>query len=215
MGAPWESVGSLYRAHGITSQGGLGVAPALLVVDMTLAFTDPDHPVGSGQADSLKSISRLLDIARPRGLPIVYTTLAYSSLDMDGATWRHKSPALGLLRLDQEAAVTINPQIAPERGDLVINKQAPSAFFGTGLVSVLIPARVDTLIVMGCSTSGCVRATVVDALSYGYRVGVPETCVADRARQPHEANLFDMNAKYADVMADEDVAKYLSSVSSR
>jgi nicotinamidase-related amidase len=145
---------------------------------------------------------------------VFYTTMAFEGQTRDAVTWGRKMPALAQLRLDDPASIEVDPRISPAPGDLVFNKRAPSAFFGTGLVSLLVPLRVDTLIVTGCATSGCVRATVVDALSYGYRVAVPAECVSDRAVGPHEANVFDINAKYADVMPLDAVTAYLQSLES-
>jgi nicotinamidase-related amidase len=205
---------AFYEARGISARVGLGESPAVLVVDMTRSFTDPDHPVGSDQTRALGAIATLLDTARGQRVPVFYTTMAFEDQARDAVTWGRKMPALAQLRLDDPASVEVDPRIAPVPGDLVLNKRAPSAFFGTGLVSLLVPLRVDTLIVTGCATSGCVRATVVDALSYGYRVAVPAECVSDRAVGPHEANVFDINAKYADVMPLNDVTAYLGSLDS-
>jgi nicotinamidase-related amidase len=206
---------SFYATRGIGARGGLGESPAVLAVDMSRSFTDPDHPVGSDQTRSLAAIARLISVARTRNVPVVFTTMAFLADTRDAVTWGRKMPALQHLRLDDPAATEIDPRIAPAPGELVLNKRAPSAFFGTGLVSMLIPMRIDTLIVAGCATSGCIRATVVDALSYGYRVAVPDECVADRAVGPHDANLFDIDAKYADVMPLDDVTQYLESLDGR
>jgi nicotinamidase-related amidase len=214
--AGWASdTRAFYSSRGIGARVGLGVSPAVLVVDMTRSFTDPGHPVGSDQDAAVAAIASLLGVARAREVPVVYTTLAFLDRARDAGTWGRKMPALEHLRLDDPASVEIDPRIAPASDDLVLNKRGPSAFFGTGLVSLLIPQRIDTLIVTGCATSGCVRATVVDALSYGYRVAVPATCVADRAAGPHDANLFDIDAKYADVLPLGDVTAYLESLDGR
>jgi maleamate amidohydrolase len=123
-------------------------------------------------------------------------------------------PALGKLMINDPEAIEIDPRIAPGNDDIVFNKRAPSAFFETGFVSMLVPMRVDTLIVTGCATSGCIRATVIDALSYGYRVAIPSDCIADRAEGPHEANLFDMDSKYGDVTSGDAVIEYFKSLPS-
>ncbi len=216
MSTPWATeTAAFYASRGIGARVGLGESPAILVVDMTRSFTDPDHPVGSDQTVALEAIGRLLAAARARQLPIIYTTLAFLDQTRDAATWGQKMPALRALRVDDAASMEIDPRIAPGPDDFVLNKRAPSAFFGTGLVSMLIPMRIDTLIVAGCATSGCIRATVVDGLSYGYRVAVPAACVADRATGPHDANLFDMDSKYADVMQLDEVIGYLEALDSR
>lgn len=210
MTSAWqEETREFYASRGIGARVGLGDSPAVVVVDMTRAFTDPTHPVGADQTETLNGIQRLLAAARAANAPAFYTTLAFSQDASEAPTWARKMPALAELRIGDPVAMEIDPRIAPWEGELVFNRTAPSAFFGTGFVSMLVPRRVDTLIVAGCATSGCIRATVIDALSYGFRVGVPRECVGDRATGPHVANLFDMNAKYADVLSVEDVIRYL------
>jgi nicotinamidase-related amidase len=216
MTAGWAAeTRAFYAMRGIGARVGLGQSPAVLVVDMTRSFTDPDHPVGSDQTVALAEIARLLSVARARKVPVLYTTMAFLDQIRDAVTWGRKMPALEHLRLDDAASMEVDPRIAPAPDELVLTKRAPSAFFGTGLVSMLIPQRIDTLIVTGCATSGCIRATVVDALSYGYRVVVPAGCVADRAVGPHDANLFDIDSKYGDVMPLDDVTQYLESLDGR
>lgn len=200
---------AFYESRGIGARVGLGRSPAIVVVDMTRPFTDPGHPVGSDQTMALDAIAVVLSAARIQQVPVFYTTMAFLDDVRDAVTWARKMPSLQQLRLGDAASTEIDPRIAPAPGDCVLNKRAPSAFFGTGLVSLLVPMRIDTLVVVGCATSGCVRATVVDALSYGYRVAVPAGCVSDRAVGPHDANLFDMDSKYADVMPVEKVVAYL------
>ncbi len=213
MSADW-TVGTreFYEARGITARVGLGESPAVVVVDMTRPFTDPTHPVGSDQTEAIIEIATLLSAVRDRSIPVFYTTMAFRENARDAVTWGRKMPALHHLRIDDPASSEIDPRIEPGRNDVVLNKRAPSAFFGTDLVAQLIPRRIDTLIVAGCSTSGCIRATVVDALSYGYRVAVPAGCIADRAAGPHDANVFDMDAKYADVMPLPQILDYITSL---
>lgn len=209
-----EQTRDFYGARGIGARGGLGESPAVVVVDMARAFTNPSHPVGSDQVEAIASTNRLLTAARSCNVPVFYTTLAFLEGVRDAVTWGRKMPALADLMVNDLEAMEIDPRIAPEPDDIVFNKRAPSAFFETGFVSLLVPLRVDTLVVTGCATSGCVRATVVDALSYGYRVAIPSDCVADRARGPHEANLFDMDSKYGDVMSGGAVIEYFESLPS-
>lgn len=210
-----EETRSFYRTRGIGGEVGYGVSPAVLVVDMTRAFTDPGHPVGSDQSGAVAAISRLLVTARRQEVPVVYTSLAFFPNDSDGMAWRRKMPALDRLSMGDPLAMEVDERIAPHAADIVLNKRAPSAFFETGLVSLLVPARIDTLIVTGCATSGCVRATVVDAVSYGYRTIVPAECISDRAPGPHEANVFDMESKYADVVQLAKVENYINSLARR
>jgi len=199
-----------YRGRGIGDRVGYGKSPAIVVVDMSRAFTDPSYRVGSDQADTVEAIARVLAAARERGdVPVFFTTMAYEADGLDAGLWGRKVPALLDLRVDDDAAMQIDERIAPAENDLVLNKKFASAFFGTPLAPLLAARGVDTVILTGCSTSGCVRATAVDAVSYGYRLIVPEECVADRAPGPHHANLFDIHAKYGDVVSVSEVLDYL------
>jgi nicotinamidase-related amidase len=200
---------SSYRARGIGSRVGFGRSPAILVVDMSRAFTSTEYRVGCDQTSTVQAIARLLVAARSAGTPVFYTTLAYEPNGADQNAWTTKVPALLDLVVTDPAAVQIDERIAPRAGEIVLNKKFPSAFFGTPLISTLAARGVDTLILTGCSTSGCVRASAIDAVSYGLRVIVPEECVGDRADDPHHANLFDINAKYGDVVALDEVVAYL------
>ena len=200
---------STYRARGMGSRVGFGHTPAILVVDMSRAFTSPDYRVGCDQTASVDAIARLLAAGRSAGAPIFYTTIAYEPEGADQNAWTAKLPALLDLVVTDPMAVQIDERIAPRPGDIVLNKKFPSAFFGTPLISTLAAKGVDTLVLTGCSTSGCVRASAIDAVSYGLRVIVPEECVSDRAEDPHNANLFDINAKYGDVVSLSEVIDYL------
>jgi maleamate amidohydrolase len=210
--ASWSKLWSLYRERGIGSAVGFGSRPAILVVDMTKAFTNPFHRVGAEMTTTVEAIARLLAVARRHQVRIFFTTLAFEQDEQDSGVWGEKIPALRDLLLSDPAAVQIDERIAPMPGETIINKKRPSAFFGTPLLPLLIAARIDTIILTGCSTSGCIRATAIDAVSYGFRVILPEECVADRAKEPHYANLFDIQAKYGDVVSLEKVTKYLSSL---
>ena len=194
---------------GFGSRIGFGERPALLVIDMARAFCDASFTVGADQTTAVESIARLLGPARRQGVPVYFTTVAYLPSGVDGGTFVQKVPALRDLLVDDPAATEIDPRIAPVNGEVVLVKKYPSAFFHTHLVSMLIGERIDTVIVTGCSTSGCIRATAVDAVSYGYRVIVPAEAVSDRWAAPHEANLFDIDTKYGDVLPEEEVADYL------
>jgi len=210
--ASWSKLWSRYRDRGIGSAVGFGSCPAILVVDMAKAFTNPFHRVGAEMTTTIEAIARLLAAARRHQVRVFFTTLAFEQDGHDSGVWGKKIPALRDLVLSDPAAVQIDERIAPMPGEPIINKKCPSAFFGTPLLSMLIAARIDTIILTGCSTSGCIRATTVDAVSYGFRVILPEECVADRAPEPHYANLFDIQAKYGDVVSLEEVTKFLSSL---
>ena len=198
-----------YRARGFGTRVGYGERPALLVIDMARAFCDPSFKVGCDQTPTVEAIAQLLSAARAGAVPVYYTTIAYLPDGQDGGVFVRKIPSLLDLQLDDPAATEIDPRIAPAEGEVVVEKKYPSAFFGTSLASMLVSRGLDTLILSGCSTSGCIRATAIDAVSHGYRVIVPEEAVSDRAPGPHYANLFDINAKYGDVVPLAEVLDHL------
>ena len=177
---------------------GLGNRPALLLVDLIESFTDPDCPLGSEADDVVEANRRLLDVFRARGLPVAYTTVVYHD-DRQARVFRDRVPALELLKPGTRW-VNIDPRLAAQPGEPVFEKQWASAFFRTGLDEYLRGQNVDSLVVTGLTTSGCVRATVVDGLQHDYKVVVPREAVGDRNADAHRANLFDLNAKYADVL---------------
>jgi len=179
--------------------GGLG-SPALVVVDMSVGFTDPESPLACDLEEVVDAVGLLLAAARRAGVPVVYTTVAY---DEEGrrraAVFIEKVPALLTLEAGSRW-VEIDPRIAPEPGEPVLRKLHASAFFETELAGLLAASACDSVIVAGASTSGCVRATAVDALQHGYRTVVPREAVGDRNADAHEANLYDIDAKYGDVV---------------
>jgi maleamate amidohydrolase len=197
------------RHAGFHGRAGLGRRPALLVVDVNLGFTDPASPLVCDLDDVVAAIGRLLAEARQAELPVVYTTVSYSAGDrVAAAAFIDKIPALLTLEAGSRW-VEIDPRIAPRDGEPVLNKLFASAFFGTPLASLLAAAGCDSVIVTGASTSGCVRATVVDALQHGYRPVVPREAVGDRNSAAHEANLYDIDAKYGDVVSVDEVVRHL------
>lgn len=198
--------------EGFGGRGGSGGRPALVVVDMTLGFTDPESPLACDLEGPVASIQRLLEAARSAGIPVAFTTIAYRESDrLTAAAFIDKVPALLALEAGSRWA-EIDPRIEPRASEPVLNKLFASAFYGTGLPSLLAAAGVDTLIVTGASTSGCVRATAVDTLQYGYRLVVPREAVGDRNPNAHEANLYDIDAKYGDVVGVEDALEYLQGI---
>jgi len=197
------------RHDGFHGRAGFGQSPALIVVDMNVGFTDPASPLVCDLEDVVDTIRKLLDEARRAELPVVYTTVSYSEGDKrTAATFIDKVPALLTLEAGSRWA-EIDPRIAPRPDEPMLNKLFASAFFGTPLASLLASAGCDSLIVTGASTSGCVRATVVDALQHGYRPIVPREAVGDRNPDAHEANLYDIDAKYGDVVSVDDVVAHL------
>ncbi len=194
---------------------GYGRCPAVLVIDFIKAYTTPDAPFfGQGVVDAVEQSVTLLDAARNTGVPVIYTKVLYHPSGVDGGLFVKKVPALRML-VEGEPLAEIDPKIPPAQEDLVIVKNYPSPFFGTSLNSTLMGLGIDTLILLGCSTSGCVRAAAIDAIQYGYRVIVPRECVGDRHDGPHDANLFDINAKYGDVVDKAEVIGYLEKLGRR
>lgn len=193
---------SLAGFHG---RVGFGRRPALVVVDVNRGFTDPASPLVCDLDACVEAIAVLLDAFRAASLPVVFTTVCYDELGKQAAAaFIEKVPALLVLEPGSEW-VEIDPRISPREGEPVLTKTFASAFFGTTLGSMLAAAGCDTVVVTGASTSGCVRATAVDALQHGYRVVVPREAVGDRNSAAHEANLFDIDAKYGDVLSVGDV----------
>jgi maleamate amidohydrolase len=195
-----------YANIGFAGRVGFGHQPALLIIDCNYGCANPAvSPIGIAMDEEIRHIRRLLDLARRKGFPVVHTTVVYSEKHFrDGGWFVKKLPALEALRPDTKE-VQIVPELAPDPGELVLEKRFPSGFYGTNLHSYLTRCGIDTVVVTGNSTSGCVRATVVDAVSAGFRVIIPRQCVADRVPLTHMVNLFDMDSKYGDVMDVEDV----------
>ena len=195
--------------EGFHGRAGFGRRPALLVVDVNVGFTDPASPLHCELEDVVEAIARLLEETRRAALPVVYTTVSYGEGDrLAAAAFIDKIPALLTLEAGSRW-VEIDPRVAPLPAEPVLNKLFASAFFGTPLGSLLAAAGCDSVIVTGASTSGCIRATVVDALQHGYRPIVPREAVGDRNPQAHEANLYDIDAKYGDVVALDEVVALL------
>jgi nicotinamidase-related amidase len=200
----------VYQRSGLGHRIGYGRHPALLVIDMQLGFTAPERSPLAGNLDNqIAAINRLLPIARGCGIPIIFTVVGYDpNIAGDGGLWAEKAPTLSELKLGSEL-VELDQRLRRAPEDLLLVKKYASAFLGTPLVSILVSRGVDTVVVTGCTTSGCVRATVVDAISYGFRPIIPAEAVGDRAQEPHDANLFDMDSKYGDVVSLADALAYI------
>jgi maleamate amidohydrolase len=198
------------RFEGFHGRAGFGEKPALVVVDVNRGFTDPASPLVCDLDDCVAAIARLLEAFRAAELPVVFTTVVYDDFGKQAAAvFVEKVPALLVLE-PGSPWVEIDPRIAPVEGEPVLSKHFASAFFGTTLSALLASAGADTVVVTGASTSGCVRATALDAMQHGYRVVVPREAVGDRNRAAHEANLYDLDTKYADVVLVEDVLAELA-----
>jgi maleamate amidohydrolase len=189
----------------------LGERPAVLVVDFSRGFTDPECTMGSDLTQEVEATHHLLVTAREKEIPIIFTTIGFEPNLKDGSLWLEKAPGLGDLIVGGKW-VEIDPRLERREEETVILKKGASAFFGTNLPSILVSQGVDTVIMCGATTSGCIRATAIDLLQHGYPTLVPRECVGDRAQGPHEANLVDIQAKYADVVPIEDALAFLESV---
>lgn len=182
----------------------MGGSPALLIVDFVEAFADPDHFGGGNITAAIAATVPLLAHARQRSWPVAHTRVVYAEDGSDAGVFAMKAP--GLLKLTEKSPLSaIVPQLAPRAGELIVRKQGASAFFGTGLAAWLALRRVDTVVVAGCTTSGCIRASVIDCMQYNFRPVVATDCVGDRALGPHQANLFDMGQKYAALLASNEI----------
>jgi len=222
---PWANVISpeeeeIYRAAGFGKPVGVGSRPALLIIDVQYRTTGTtpkpfwesvkEFPSSCGEVawQAVWKLQRLLEEFRRHNLPVLYPYVAPKQ-SYDAGRLAEKVPTLMTIAAKGYEFVA---EVAPREGDILLPKRHPSAFFGTPLVSYLVDLGVDTLFVTGCTTSGCVRSTVVDAFSYNLKVVVPEDCVYDRSPTSHAVNLFDMAAKYADVMPVDDAIQLLRSM---
>ncbi len=188
---------------------GFGQRPALILVDFVQAYFDHDCALYAGVEDALASALRVREAARAAGIPVIYTNVVYQEDGADGGVFFKKAPVL-------KNFIVGNPMgawpsdLQPADDEIVISKQYPSAFFGTSLASTLLDMDIDTLIITGLTTSGCIRATCVDTMSYGFIPIIVADACGDRHESPHQANLFDMNAKYADVVDEAEAIEYLN-----
>jgi len=199
---------------GFGGAAGFPRRPAVLVVDLVHGFTDPASPLGADLDDVVAATRRVIDAAREAGAPVVFTTVCYdAAAERAAAVFLRKVPALAALRPGTRD-VEVDPRLGREEGDPLLVKAFASAFFGTPLSTLLAAAGCDGAIVCGATTSGCVRATVVDALQHGYAPIVAREAVGDRSRAAHDASLFDVEQKYGDVLGVEEVVGALRALRS-
>ena len=194
----------IYRRQGYGKRSGFGSRPGLVLVDFVNGFADPEQFGGGNIKEAIANTRTLLEAARERGLPIAFTRVVYADDGSDAGVFCLKFPPLATLT-EHASSSQIVDDLAPRDGEYIVRKTQPSAFFGTNLAAWYIAKGVDTLIVTGCTTSGCVRASVNDSMSYNFKTVVAVDCVGDRAIGPHEANLFDMEQKYADLMTSAEI----------
>lgn len=203
-----------FAARGFGIRLGFGTRPAILVVDLVRAFTDPEWPLGADLTDQLAATGQLLDAAHAVGVPVFFSTVEYVDPQMrDAGVWGLKMKGAETLRSGTGGS-EIDIRLPRRDTDIVIVKKYASCFFGTDLGSRLVSMGVDTLIITGATTSGCVRASAVDAVQNGFRPIVVRQAVGDRSDRAHEQSLFDLDAKYADVCDLADVLSYLETIGS-
>ncbi|KPH58159.1 MULTISPECIES: isochorismatase family protein [Novosphingobium] len=191
---------------------GFGSRPALILIDFCQAYFEPGNALYSEVDDALESALRVRAAARAAGVPVVLTNVVYHPTGFDGGRFYEKAmPLKNFLKGSPMGA--FGPGLEPFDDELVVSKQYPSAFFGTSLASTLTAAGIDSVILTGLTTSGCVRASCVDAMSHGFRTAVVAEACGDRHAAPHDANLFDMNAKYADVVSEAETIAFLGGLS--
>lgn len=190
---------------------GFGRRPALLLIDFCQAYFEPGNDLYAEVDDALAAALRVRTAARAAGVPVILTNVVYHPTGFDGGRFFEKAAPLRNF-VQGSPMGAFGPGLVPEANELIISKNYPSAFFGTSLASTLTAAGVDSVILTGLTTSGCVRATCVDAMSHGFRTSVVADACGDRHSGPHDANLFDMNAKYADVVSEADITAFLSTL---
>jgi maleamate amidohydrolase len=197
-----------FQDKGFGRRVGFGQRPALLAVDFITGFTDLRSPLAGDLDTQLAATNALLEPARAAGIPVIFSTVAYDAELQEAGIWIRKIPANGTL-VEGSEWVEVDKRLNQRPNETTLVKKYASCFFGTDLAARLVSRRVDTLIIAGCTTSGCVRATAVDACSYGFHTIVVEEAVGDRAALPHAASLFDIDAKYGDVVGLGEAVSYL------
>ena len=204
-----------YKSAGYHFQQNLGKTPALLLVDFAKAYFLKDSPLFGGPLceAALNSAIELTASARKHKIPVIFTEVLYKPGGLDGGAFYSKVPALRCFDQGSETQELCDGFDKLDT-ELMITKQYPSAFFGTSLAASLAFLKIDTLIIAGLTTSGCVRATCIDSISSGFTTVIANDACGDRAQEPHDANLFDMSAKYADLLGNSDLMNYFKSIKS-
>lgn len=203
----------MYKKLGFSNRMGFGRKPALLIIDFIKGFTNVACPLGSNLDNEIKATKKLLLTFREKSLPVHFTTTVYDEKMISAGVFFKKVPSLAYLKKNSEWT-EVDERLKPNEGEIVWVKQYASAFFGTSLSSTLRAQNVDTVIITGCTTSGCIRASAVDSCQLGFYTIVVQDCVGDRSQYAHKANLFDLDAKYADVVTIQEVIEYTEKISS-
>jgi len=200
------------KAYG--GSAGFGKSPALILIDFVEGYFDPECDLYADVDDALASALRVREAAHQAGIPVILTNVVYHPKAINGGRFFAKAPPLRYF-LEGSAMGAWPKGLEPTADELIISKQYPSAFFGTSLASTLTSLGVDNVILTGLTTSGCVRASCVDAMSHGFITSVVREACGDRHEGPHEANLFDMQAKYADVVSEEAITAHFNTLKSK
>ncbi|MBM3488435.1 MAG: isochorismatase family protein [Alphaproteobacteria bacterium] len=200
---------AFFAARGFGQKIGFGDRPALIVIDYMKAFTDDTMPLGANLDREIAETNRLIDAAHRHNIPVIFTVVAYDEDGFkDAGLWALKQKGVHTLKAGTDG-VTLDPRVHREPRDIVLLKKYASSFYGTDLISRLNSRHIDTLIVTGCTTSGCVRATSVDAVQMGIRPIIAREAVGDRSRAAHEQSLFDLDQKYADVLSVDEIITHI------
>ncbi|AMS45475.1 isochorismatase family protein [Aminobacter aminovorans] len=197
----------VYKEAGFGQPVPRGKSPAVIVVDFTYGFTDTRYPTAADMKGPVAATRRVTDLARSAGIPVIYTTISFEKGELGKLPWLKKASGMAAL-ISGSRLVEIDEATGIQPDDPIIVKKGASAFFGSTLAALLTGAGIDTVVVTGATTSGCVRATVVDAVQSGFNVLVPADCCADRAKPPHDASLYDISQKYGDVTGAADIMKW-------
>ena len=202
-----------YDLAGYHYKQNLGISPALLLIDFANAYFIKTSPLYGGDLceSARKHAIRLSNLAREKNIPVIFTEVMYKSGGLDGGAFYSKVPALSCFDAGTETQ-KLCTGFNKRENELMVTKQYPSAFFGTSLAASLSFLKIDTLVIGGLTTSGCVRATCIDSISSGFITVIASEACGDRAPEPHEANLFDMSAKYADLLDNESLKRYFESI---
>lgn len=205
-----ELIAAMRQAYpcGTPRELGLGRRPAVVVVDFIEGFTNPESPLGGSWDREIEHTSKLVACAREAGVQVIFSVVEFNPSDLASSLLYAKTPRIGILLKGSEWTA-VDRRLAPATQDLIISKKHGSAFFGTALASQLQLMNVDTLLICGCVTSGCVRATAVDASQSGFRPAVIREAVGDRSPLAHEANLIDIEQRYGDVISLQRALDYL------
>jgi nicotinamidase-related amidase len=203
---------AFFRERGFGLRMGFGTRPAILVVDLIKAFTDAARPLGAPLESQIQATNRLLEAAQSKDVPVIFSTVAYDAKLKEAGVWALKQKGVSSLVANTDGP-ELDPRLVRGANDSILHKKYASCFYGTDLVSRLVAASVDTLIITGCTTSGCVRASAVDSCQIGFRPVVVPEAVGDRSQLAHDQSLFDLNAKYADVVSLDETLAYLRKVS--